>query len=247
MQWYPTIDSTNKKAKELAIDGAPSGTAVLAGYQTAGKGRMGRSFSSPQGKGLYLSLILRPDCKPEQLMHLTCVVAVAAYKAVEDVAGIRPGIKWINDLVIGKQKLGGILTELSIDANGYVDYAIIGIGINCTQSPTDFPEEIRPIATSLLMSTGKEFAVSQLAAAMLIRLQQMDIGLLTEKSQWMATYKENCITLGKSVMLCRADQIRYATALDLNDEGQLLVELKDGTREWICSGEASIRGMYGYV
>ena len=247
LHWFDTIDSTNTKAKQLAAEAAPSGTALLAGHQSAGRGRLGRSFSSPQGKGLYLSLILRPNCKPEALMHLTCAVAVAACQAVADVVGIRPGIKWINDLVVGKRKLGGILTELSIGATGHVDYAIIGIGINCTQAPSDFPEEIQDIATSLSIITGKEISLSELSAAMLTRLHQMDTTLLTEKSQCMAAYKENCITLGKPVMLCRADQIRYGTALDLNEEGQLLVELEDGTQEWVYSGEASIRGMYGYV
>ena len=245
--WYERIDSTNIKAAQLAREGAPAGTAVLAGYQSAGKGRMGRSFSSPEGKGVYLSLILRPNCAARDLMHLTCAVAVAMCRAVEDVTGIHPGIKWINDLVVGKQKLGGILTELALSADGHVDYAIIGVGINCRQQSQDFPEEIRSIATSLAMVTGKDIAPAHLAAAMLNRLYQMDAQLLTHKGEWMHAYKENCITLGKSVMLSRADTIRYGTALDLNESGELLVQLEDGTREWVCSGEASVRGMYGYV
>ena len=115
VHYYPITDSTNIRAKELAIQGAPNGTVCIAGSQSGGKGRMGRSFHSPEGSGLYFSLILRPNCKPQELMHLTCAVAVAACDAVETLCGSRPQVKWINDLVAGNKKLGGILTELSVD------------------------------------------------------------------------------------------------------------------------------------
>ena len=106
LYWYDTIDSTNTRAKEMAKEGAPEGTVLIAGNQTGGRGRLGRSFSSPEGMGVYLSAILQPDCKAEQLMHLTCAAGVAACKAVEKAGGIYPGIKWINDLVCGKEKVG---------------------------------------------------------------------------------------------------------------------------------------------
>ena len=186
LYWYPSIDSTNVKAKELAQAGAPEGTLVIAGSQSAGKGRMGRSFSSPENMGMYLSVILRPNCKPEQLMHLTCAVAVAACQAVEAAAGIRPEIKWINDLVLNKKKLGGILTELGIDpATGLVSYAIVGIGINCLQTPKDFPSELQEIATSLAQA-GSPVTPASLAAAVATALWQLD---LWEKPQLMAKYK----------------------------------------------------------
>lgn len=242
--WYDQIDSTNAKAKMLAQAGATHGTCILAGSQSAGRGRMGRSFSSPEGMGVYLSLILRPNCPPEQLMHLTCAVAVAMCRAVEQTAGIRPGIKWINDLVIGKRKLGGILTELSIQ-NGTVDYAIVGIGINCRQLEPDFPQELQSIATSLRLATGKEIEPAAMAAAMIRQLWQME--LFTGKDKIMTAYKENCITLGQDVQLLRMDQIRYGKATDLDENGCLVVEFPDGSREAIGSGEASIRGMYGYI
>ncbi len=248
LYWYDTIDSTNTRAKELAKAGAPHGTVVIAGHQSAGRGRMGRSFNSDAGMGVYLSVLLRPGCKPEQLMHLTCAAAVAACQAVEKAAGIRPAIKWINDLILSNKKLGGILTELSIDpGSDTVAYAIVGIGINCRQAKEDFPLPLQDIATSLKMATGKDISPALLSAALIDALVQMDRQLLTRQSHIMGTYKENCITLGKEVMLNRADTVQYAKAVDLNETGSLLVQFPDGTTQWVQSGEASIRGMYGYV
>ena len=244
LYWFTSIDSTNVKAKELAQAGAPEGTLVIAGSQSAGKGRMGRSFSSPEGLGLYFSLILRPACKPEDLMHLTCAVAVAACDAVEAVSGIRPGIKWINDLVLEKRKLGGILTELGIDpVTGLVDYAIVGIGINCLHGFTDFPAELQAIATSLSMA-GKPVSPPRLAAALATALWKLELG---KKAELMARYKESCITLNQDIQLLRADRIRYGKAVDLDKNGCLVVEFPDGVRETVGSGEASVRGMYGYL
>jgi len=246
LYWYDSIDSTNVKAKSLAQAGAPEGTVVLAGRQSAGRGRMGRSFSSPDGLGVYLSVILRPGCPPEQVLHLTCAVGVAMCNAMEAAAGIRPGIKWINDLVVKGKKLGGILTELSIDpVSGLVDYAIVGIGINCRQQAEDFPAELQDIATSLQMVTDKKIAISAVAATMINELWQLDV--LGSKPQIMACYKEDCITLGKDIQLHRAGEIRYGNAVDLDENGCLIVKFSDGSCEAVGSGEASIRGMYGYV
>ena len=248
LYWYDTIDSTNTKAKELARCGAAHGTVVAAQHQSAGRGRLGRSFCSDAGMGVYLSVILRPACKPEQLMHLTCAAAVAACNAVEAVTTLRPNIKWINDLIIGTKKLGGILTELSVEpATGLTDYAIIGIGINCGQEPKDFPAELIPMATSLKMATGKKIPPAQLAGELICQLYAMDQQLLTEKAAIMQTYKANCITLGQDVMLNCADTVHYAKAIDLDESGALLVQFPDGSTKWVQSGEASIRGMYGYV
>ena len=139
VHYLPEVDSTNDRLKILAAQGAPQGTAVITDHQTGGHGRRGRSFLSPPGVGIYLSMLLRPECPPADLMHLTCAVGVAMCDAIEKAAGFRPGIKWTNDLVSDRRKLGGILTELRLDKNGNVDYAIIGIGINCCQRETDFP------------------------------------------------------------------------------------------------------------
>lgn len=244
---FTSIGSTNDLLRELARQGAPHGTAVLAGHQTNGHGRRGRSFHSPEGLGIYLSLLLRPGCSPLELMHLTCATAVAMCDAVEAAAGIRPGIKWTNDLVVGRKKLGGILTELSLTPSGNVDYAIIGIGINCSQREPDFPEEIRSIACSLEMVTGRKTDSPLLASAMLEQLERMAAGLLSEKEAVLERYRADCITLGQEISLVRGEEVRYGRAVSVDDQGALVVDFSDGTREAVNSGEVSVRGMYGYV
>ena len=248
VHWFDTIDSTNTRAKEMARSGAPHGTVLVAGHQTQGRGRMGRSFSSPKDLGIYLSVILRPNCAAEQLMHLTCAAAVAMCDATENTAGIRPKIKWINDLVVNSKKLGGILTELSlVPGSDRVEYAIVGIGINCNQTPADFPEEIRSIATSLLQITGNTPDRSALAAAMIHALMDMDSKLLYQQNTIMDSYRKNCITLGKEVVVLRGDKKRCGTALDVDCSGGLLVRFAGGKEETVSSGEVSVRGLYGYV
>jgi len=246
LYWYDTIASTNTQAKELAKEGAPTGTILIAGSQTGGRGRMGRSFSSPAGMGVYLSVILRPGCKAEELMHLTCAAAVAACKAVEKASGIFPGIKWINDLVCGKEKLGGILTEMSVNSSGFVDWAVVGIGINCCQRKADFPAELQDMATSLLLQTGKPCSPALLAARLTESLYEMN-ETLSQKQQLMAIYRRHCVTLGQKILVSRDEESAYGDALDLDDDGGLLVRFTDGTKKVVSSGEVSIRGMYGYV
>lgn len=247
IHYFDTIDSTNTEAKRLAAAGAPHGTVLIAGHQTGGRGRMGRSFHSPAGLGIYLSVILRPECAPGDLMHLTCAAAVAMCDAVENAAGFRPGIKWTNDLVYGKRKLGGILTELAFGSSGRVDYAVIGIGINCRHGLIDFPEEIRKIAGSLSMAAAAPVDTARVAAAMIMALHTMDHDLLTQKSALMDRYRADCITLGREISVHRFDEIRHGTAVDLDDDGGLVVRFSDGHTETVSSGEVSVRGMYGYA
>ena len=247
LEYVPRTDSTNTRLKEAALRGAPHGTALIAGAQTGGRGRMGRSFQSPEGAGVYLSMLLRPDCAPGELMHLTCAVAQAMCPALEKVSGIRPGIKWTNDLVYGKRKLGGILTELGFSSQGRVDHCIIGIGINCLQQEGDLPESIRDFAGSLSMVSGKTVSPAHTAAAMLEALWKMDDVLLKEKAHILRAYRENCVTLGQEISLLRSDTVRHGKALDITDDGALIVEFAPGQRETVNSGEISVRGMYGYL
>ena len=248
LQYYPCLDSTNTFAKALALRGAPHGTVIIAGSQTGGRGRMGRSFHSPEGTGLYFTAILRPDCEAAELMHLTCAVAVAVADAIESVCGVKTGIKWINDLVCGTRKVAGILTELVlVPGSAKVAAAIVGIGINCRQTLEDFPPELRSIAGSLSMAAGKDVTPAALAAAIIEQLSGLDGHLLTKKSSIMDRYRLRCITLGREVSLHKADTVTHATAVGVDDEGALVVEYPDGRREVVSSGEASVRGMYGYI
>ena len=246
VHWFEEVTSTNDIAKQMAKAGAPHGTAVLAGRQTGGRGRMGRHFSSPAGMGVYLSVILRPGRPAPELMHLTCAVGTLMCDAVETVSACRPKLKWINDLILQNKKLGGILTELSIDAaSGLVDYAVVGIGINCNQQKADFPAELQETAISLKMHTGKPVDMAQLAAAMIYRLCQ---GAIPEnRISLMSAYRKDCITLGKEITVLQEAASYPATALDINDDGALLVRLCDGSTKLLQSGEVSIRGQAGYI
>ena len=247
IHWFEAIDSTNTRAKELAAQGAPHGTVLIADSQTGGRGRLGRSFHSPAGSGIYLSVILRPQCHGPELMHLTCATGTAMCDAIESVCGLRPGIKWTNDLVYDKRKLGGILTELSLDSSGKLAFAVVGIGINCCQKVADFPEDIRHIATSLFLETGNTVDRSHVIGAMLSVLEQMSKKLLSQKEAIMARYRKDCITVGQDISLVAGDDIRHGRAVGIDSEGALLVRFADGHTEAVNFGEVSIRGMYGYI
>lgn len=244
--FFETTDSTNTQAKRLAAAGAPEGTVLIAAHQTAGRGRLGRQFHSPAVVGIYMSLILRPRCRPEKLMHLTCAAGVAACDAVEEVLPFRPGIKWINDLVHHRKKLAGILVELLFDMQGNVDAAIVGIGINCNHCVQDFPPELQSIATSAAMITGNPVDRSALAAAMIRRFYSMNKSLL-QPAKTMDQYRQDCVTVGQQVSIHRGESIRYGRALSIDCDGGLVVEYDDGEIATVTFGEVSVRGMYGYI
>ncbi len=244
---FETIDSTNTYAKKLAQQGAPEGTAVISLSQTQGRGRLGRQFHSPSGMGVYLSVILRPDCYPRELMHLTCAVASAACQAIEQAVGFCPDIKWTNDIIWGKRKLGGILTEISCDRSGKLDYVIVGIGINCCQTQDAFPEDLQAMAASLSMVTGTPVDPAAVGNALLLSLHRLSKQILTGKAAYMDFYRRHCATLGKEVRVVCGDTVRLGTALTLDDSGALLVRFSDGQEAFVSAGEVSIRGMYGYL
>ena len=197
--------------------------------------------------GVYLSVILRPDAPPERLMHLTCAVAEVLCDGVEAASGLRPGIKWTNDLVSGGRKLCGILTELSLEAeSGHVQYAVVGAGVNCGQKLSDFPPEIQDIAGSLTMLTGKPVDRNTLAAEMIRSLSRLDGSLVEHREQWMDRYRRDCVTIGRAVSVSRAGETRWGQAVDVDGWGALLVDFGQGP-EAVHSGEVSVRGMYGYV
>lgn len=242
------VDSTNTLAKKLAAEGAPHGTVVVADCQTGGRGRLGRVFASPAGVGVYLTVILRPEVPPSQLMHLTAVAAEAAVEAIAGAVGMRPGIKWTNDVVFGKRKCVGILTEMSLQAeSGLVDYAVVGIGTNCNHGDADFPPEVRPMAVSLREVSGRAVDRNRYAAELIRQLWQADQELLTGKAAWLRRYADDCVTIGQDVKVVQGSSVRLAHADGIDDDAALLVTYEDGTRAAVASGEVSIRGMYGYL
>ena len=245
IRWFDTLGSTNDELKKLAAAGAPEGTAVAARTQTGGKGRLGRSFQSPAGTGMYLSVLLRPQAPVEDCIHLTCAVAVAVHRAVEKCSGICCGIKWPNDLTWENRKLGGILTEVSAH-DGIVEWAVVGIGINCRTPEGGFHDEIARIATDL-KSAGGDCTPEALAESVLQELKTLAETCVSDRESWMAEYRKHCITTGSSVQVLTPQGRTDALALDVAEDGGLVVQYADGRRETVNSGEVSVRGMYGYT
>lgn len=244
IQVHEVLDSTNSYAKELARQGAAEGTVVIARSQTAGRGRLGRSFHSPKDTGVYFSVILRPHCKADQLMHLTCAVAVAACDAVERTCGLRPGIKWINDLTLESKKLGGILTELSFGSDGNVDFAIIGIGINCKLE--SLPEELKGLACSLSDFTAEPDS-ARLVYELILALEEMNRVLLSHPAAIMERYRQSCVTLGRPVRVISPTDTATGIAQEINEDGSLQVLLENGLQKTVNSGEVSVRGLWDYI
>ena len=241
-------DSTNTVCKRLAADGAPDGTVVIADCQTAGRGRRGRSFVSPRGMGLYFSILWRPDCSPESLLPLTALAAVAVCRAVERTGGVSPDIKWPNDLVLNGRKLGGILTELSLEGeSGRVDYVIVGIGLNCRQSRSDFPPELADMAISLDMALSHSVKRAALAAALMEELDTLRREVLADPAQWLTDYRARCLTVGGRVQIMQNGDRTEAEALAVDDRYGLVIRRDNGTEEVLRAGEVSVRGLYGYV
>lgn len=238
-------DSTNTRCRQLGRDGAESGTAVLALRQSAGRGRLGRSFLSPEG-GLYLSVLLRPRCTAQELLHLTAAAGAAAAMAVERAFGLRCGIKWTNDLICGGRKLAGILAELSlIPGTQQVDFVVLGIGVNCREAALS--PEVAAMATSLERELGRDAEPEVLAAAMLEELEALDRNLFSEKAAYLREFSRRCVTVGKQVQLLEDGGAQQAFAEGIGENGELLVRLPDGSRRAVACGEVSVRGLYGYL
>ncbi len=242
-----SIDSTNDECKRLAMSEAPVGLAVTADAQIGGKGRRGRSFQSLAGKGLYLSVLLRPQVPLETVSQLTAWTAVAVCRAIEQVSDIHPDIKWPNDVLVDGKKLCGILTELGLEAEtGALSYVVVGMGTNVSQTRQDFGPELENIATSLSI-LGAHVQRRDLAQALLRELDNMNAAFPQDREGYLAEYRRRCVTLNKPVRLMEPDRERTATALDIEDDFSLRVRLPDGREEMISSGEVSVRGLLGYI
>lgn len=233
-----SVDSTNNYLKRNAA-ALPSGTVCMANMQTGGRGRLGRTFQSPADQGVYLSMLLRPEGTPEELMCVTAMTAVAMCRAIEDVCPLRPQVKWVNDLLFGGKKLCGILTELSLEAEtGRVQYVIVGAGINVRERA--FPGELADIATSLYLAGGGEVSRCGLAARMVTRLDELFADFPGGREDYWKEYRARCATLGKCVRYMREDGEHTGLAKDITDNFGLVVEEK-GKRIVLRSGEVSVR------
>lgn len=245
---FDTIDSTNNYAKKLAMEGGLDGTAIVANEQTGGRGRRGRVFQSPKDSGIYFTLLYKPDVLPQEAINFTAYVAVAICDGIEAACGVRPGIKWTNDIVLGNKKLAGILTEMSLEGEtGALQYIVTGIGVNVRQKKEDFPEELQSIATSLMIETGRPVSRGRLAAEMMNAMETMYASWLGDQGDYWQRYRDSCLTLGREVRLLRDGVETTAYAEDLAEDFGLIVRYPDGTREKIIAGEVSVRGLFGYM
>lgn len=237
---YDELVSTNQTAKQLGAENAVSGTLVVADHQTKGRGRLGRTFFSPKGSGLYMSIIIRPDSKPNQAVLTTTATAVAVLRAIKTWANIDVKIKWVNDLFYKKRKIAGILVEATTDIQTRrVDYLVIGIGINVEGKSADFPKEIESIAGALFENDNHPQR-NKLCA--LIYNNVMELTINPDPEDYMDEYKENCFILNKPVDVIKQSQETITViARDIDNQGGLIAETKDGKTFTLNSGEVSLR------
>ncbi|GAB1477385.1 biotin--[acetyl-CoA-carboxylase] ligase [Bacillota bacterium] len=236
---YKSIGSTNQEAKKLAVAGADQGTLVMAEGQTEGRGRMGRSFFSPEGTGIYMSLILRPRDSDFEAMSATAAAASAVCRALSEVLGIKARIKWVNDIFVDDLKVCGILAEAVSDFQTHsIESLIIGIGINVLTKPEAFPEGIRGIAGSLL-KTPAPVSRNQIAAAVLDSL--WDLIFNTDTETMIEEYRSRSFLPGRPITVHRGNEVYNAKALDIDNKGGLIIEKYDGSVETLRSGEVSVR------
>lgn len=236
--YYEELGSTNIEARRLAREGAPHGTAVLAERQTAGRGRLGRSFFSPGGAGVYLSMVLRPGLSAADTALVTPAAAVATARAISRAAGVEVGVKWVNDLYYAGKKLCGILAEAPLGADGRPEFVVIGIGVNVLDA--SFPPELSGVATSLEAAGAGETDRAALAAAIIAEMLAL-CGGLGERT-FLAEYRARSCVLDRTVTLVRGEERREAYAVGIDDDARLLVRMPDGSSEAIGAGEISLRG-----
>lgn len=244
--YFDTIDSTNTKAQELAEKGYPSGTLVVADKQESGKGRRGRSWVSPSGTGIFMTLMIKPDINPNNASMLTLVAALAVAKAITSVTGEEAMIKWPNDIVVNGKKVCGILTEMNAQFD-YINHIVVGIGINVHNE--SFPEEISQMASSLMIEAGgKRFHRAQIIAETMSYFEQYyDTFLKTQDlSALVREYDELLVNRNKSVRVLDPKELFDGKAMGITPKGELIVDTWE-SRKLVSSGEVSVRGIYGYV
>ena len=241
LEVHKTIDSTNNKAKEYAARGMAEGTVVIAEEQTAGRGRMGRSFYSPPESGVYISVLLRPGCKAQEALYITTAMAVAAAQAIEEVSGYPAEIKWVNDVFCHGKKVCGILTEASVNVeNEMLEYAVAGIGINVRTPKQRFPDALEQVAGSVFPE-GEDVngeARSRIAAGVLNHFWQYYEHLA--EHTFMEEYRRRSFLLGKRVQTVSQPPVT-GVAVEINDSGHLVIKREDGMLITLNSGEVSVR------
>lgn len=242
---FMTIGSTNQEAKRFAADGEPEGAIVVAEQQTAGRGRLSRQWFSPKTGGIWFSVILRPGVQPAEAAKFTFLGAVAVANAIRLATGLAVEIKWPNDIHYQGRKLVGILTELNAEWDA-INYIVMGVGINVNIAADAFPAELRESATSLQRETGETVSRQQLLCHILEQFETLynDVKTGGFASVFTAWRGMNC-TLGREVCVSSAHQRLVGVAVDIDDDGALIIRKQDGGRERVVAGDVTLRGMKG--
>lgn len=245
IRYFQSIDSTNKLAKEMASS-LNEGTVFLAEEQKNGKGRIGREWISPKGKGIWMTIVLKPEIELSKVPRITQIGAAALYSALEKM-GISTKIKWPNDILINNKKIGGLLTEMSGELNR-VEYVIMGIGLNVNLDREDFPDSLKYKATSIKIEKGKKIDRKKIMAGILNEFEKyyMDFKENEDLRGVIDILRANSILIGNEVRVIDGSKEKKGRAIDINQDGSLLVEFKEG-KENIYSGEISIRGINSYI
>lgn len=239
--YFPETDSTNRRARLLAQEGAPHGTLVLADKQTAGRGRRGRGWISPAGEGIFMSLLLRPNVHPSQVAKLSLLTALAVANAIALETGLDAQIKWPNDIVIAGRKVCGLLLEMTADESAVYD-VVAGVGINVHQKELD--PEIAHTASSLDLLAGKTFSRAALVRAFLVEFEK---AMALSDEAMMGLYQARSATLGQKVQVIALTGTFTGTARGITDSGSLLVEDEEGAMREVLAADVSVRGIMGYV
>lgn len=239
LEIFRSVSSTNTVLKKYAEDGAAEGTVLVAGEQTAGKGRLGRGFYSPPDSGLYISALLRPWMEAEKASLITTIASVAVCEALEKVAEVNPQIKWVNDVFLNGKKICGILTEASFGMESRrLEYAVLGVGINVFSPAAGFPDDIADVAGSVFDDQGGDMK-NHIAAEFLNRFFFWYDKL--ESREFVPEYRRRSMVTGRGINVISGAGIRAATALEIDDDCRLVVRYDDGEVEALSSGEISIR------
>jgi len=238
--YFDNTPSTMTVAKETATQGCQDGTVIIASSQTAGRGRLGRTWSSPNG-GLWMSLIVRPAISTHLIPIITLAAGVCVCKTIQKLYHITSGLKWPNDVVINGKKVCGILTEGSINANT-INYAVVGIGVNLNFSNDLLPHELKERSTTLLHETNLHIKPEQFLLELLIEINGMYGKLSNDISEIKNQWKKYSITIGKEVNAIYNSEVIYGIAKDITLEGNLVITLESGEEISVCSGEVTLRG-----
>jgi BirA family biotin operon repressor/biotin-[acetyl-CoA-carboxylase] ligase len=237
---FQETTSTNDIVEKLARDGVKEGVVVFAESQTKGRGRLGRKWISPERKGLWFSILLRPNLRPQEATQLTVASATALRRAIESETGLKPEIKWPNDILIGGKKVAGILTELSAELDK-VRYVILGIGIDVNLDAGEFPADLKKTATSLKIETGETVSRAELAVTILRELDfdyaRISGGKFTAVAD---EWESNCVTIGRNVTVQIGDRKIRGRAESLDDDGALLLRTEHGHLERIIGGDVTL-------